>query len=229
MKLIAYYRVSTQQQGRSGLGLEGQQAAIKEFAKRSKAEIMAAFTEVESGRCRRRPHLAAALALAKVETATIVVAKLDRLAKDTAFLLSILDAGTSVEFLDFPQTRGVTGRLVITIMAAVAEFESRRIGERMAAAYQTLKTRGGRKWKAFVGRLRRIMTAARRKRRKEAMRFRASIRPVIRAYRGQGRTWAWIAGKLNEDRITTWDGSTWRMANVERVMRKYPWECCNST
>lgn len=101
MRLIAYYRVSTQQQGRSGLGLEGQQAAAEQFAKRSNATLLNAYTEVESGRSRRRPNLAAAIAQAKAEGATIVVAKLDRLARDTGFLLSILDAGTTVLRLSF--------------------------------------------------------------------------------------------------------------------------------
>ena len=95
MSIVAYYRVSTQQQGQSGLGLEAQQETVHQHAGRAGEQIIAEFTEVESGRNCRRPQLHAALARARLCGATLIVAKLDRLARDARFLLSLFDAGAA--------------------------------------------------------------------------------------------------------------------------------------
>src|SRR4051812_19928828 len=128
--LVAYYRVSTQKQGTSGLGLEAQQETVTKFAKQTNDIIVRDFTEIESGRLNERPQLEAALKFAKLMRAKLIVSKLDRLARDAAFILQLVDTGVPVIFVDLPELATgdpIVGRLTLTIMAAVAEFEGRRI------------------------------------------------------------------------------------------------------
>src|SRR5437763_1334162 len=135
-KYIAYFRVSTARQGRSGLGLEAQRQAV--FTHLGGEKPISEFTEVESGRRTDRPQLAAALAACRVHKATLVIAKLDRLARNVAFVSNLMDAGVEFEAVDFPQAN----RLTIHILAAVAEHEARMISERTRAALAAAKARG---------------------------------------------------------------------------------------
>jgi DNA invertase Pin-like site-specific DNA recombinase len=141
MTHIAYYRVSTDRQGQSGLGLEAQQAAVAQFLGHAPS---LEFVEVESGRNADRPQLALALAEAKRSGATLIVAKLDRLARDVKMILAIVDSGVVVRFIDLPDidTGTATGRLILTVMASLAEFEARRISERTKDALAAKKARG---------------------------------------------------------------------------------------
>ena len=141
--MISYYRVSTDRQGASGLGLEAQQAAVEAFLG---CKPVAEYVEVESGRNADRPQLALALAQAKREKVTLIVAKLDRLARDVKMILAIVDSGVSVRFIDLPDvdTTTATGRLILTVMASLAEFEARRISERTRDALAAKKARGER-------------------------------------------------------------------------------------
>lgn len=141
--MIAYYRVSTDKQGNSGLGLEAQQAAVEAFLGCKPASE---YVEIESGRNADRPQLALALAQAKREKTTLIVAKLDRLARDVKMILAIVDSGVSVRFIDLPDvdTTTATGRLILTVMASLAEFEARRISERTRDALAAKKARGER-------------------------------------------------------------------------------------
>src|SRR5437016_13166879 len=135
-KYIAYYRVSTARQGRSGLGLEAQRQAVQTHLRGEKP--IREFTEVESGRRSDRPKLAEALAACRVHKAALVIAKLDRLARNVAFVSNLMDAGVEFEAVDFPQAN----RLTIHILAAVAEHEARMISERTRAALAAAKERG---------------------------------------------------------------------------------------
>lgn len=135
--LVAYYRVSTRKQERSGLGLEGQQAAVQAFA--ASRKILASYTEVETGKRADRPELPKALAHAKRARATLVVAKLDRLARNVAFTSALMDSGVEFVCCDNPHAN----RLTVHILAAVAEDEARRISERTKAALSAYKARGG--------------------------------------------------------------------------------------
>lgn len=137
----AYYRVSTDRQGQSGLGLEAQQAAVHAFLNGSPS---AEFVEVESGKVADRPELAKALAYARANQCELIVAKLDRLARDVQMILSIVDSGVSVRFLDLPEINPnePTGRLMLTMMASFAEFERRLISKRTKDALQAKKARG---------------------------------------------------------------------------------------
>jgi DNA invertase Pin-like site-specific DNA recombinase len=143
MSHIAYYRVSTQRQGESGLGLEAQREAVHRMIGRPPC---AEFTEIESGKRADRPQLAAAIAQAKQAGAVLIVAKLDRLARDVRMILSIVDSGVKVRFVDLPDidTTTATGRLILTVMGSLAEFEARRISERTRDALAAKKARGDR-------------------------------------------------------------------------------------
>src|ERR1700683_5698599 len=135
-RYIAYYRVSTARQGKSGLGLEAQKQAVQAHLNGEKP--LSEFTEVESGRRSDRPQLAAALAACRVHRAVLVIAKLDRLARNVAFVSSLMEAGVEFEACDFPQAN----RLTIHILAAVAEHETRMISDRTRAALSAAKSRG---------------------------------------------------------------------------------------
>ena len=135
--MVAYYRVSTDRQGQSGLGLEAQREKVSQLAAERGAVVVAEFVEVESGRKTDRPELAKALVEARKRKAAITVAKLDRLARDAEFVLRLSrEAETNglggFIFCDLPDVDATTsaGRLILSVMASVAEFESRRISER---------------------------------------------------------------------------------------------------
>jgi DNA invertase Pin-like site-specific DNA recombinase len=143
-KFIAYYRVSTQGQGRSGLGLEAQQAAVANYLNGGDWRIVADFTEVESGRRSDRPELDKALAAARLHRCPLVVSKVDRLTRSVAFLSRLLEAGVDVRFADLPQIEGATGRFLLQQMVAVAELEAGMISTRTKAALAAAKARGKR-------------------------------------------------------------------------------------
>jgi DNA invertase Pin-like site-specific DNA recombinase len=143
-KFIAYYRVSTQGQGRSGLGLEAQQAAVANYLNGGDWRIVADFTEVESGRRSDRPELDKALAAARLHRCPLVVSKVDRLTRSVAFLSRLLEAGVDVRFADLPRIEGATGRFLLQQMVAVAELEAGMISTRTKAALAAAKARGKR-------------------------------------------------------------------------------------
>jgi len=138
-RYVAYYRVSTAKQGRSGLGLAAQRETVLSHVG-GVDNLTAEFTEVESGRKSDRPQLAAALRHCRATGAVLVVAKLDRLARDVAFLSALMNSGTDFVACDFPEAN----RLMLHVLAAVAEYESRCASERTAAALQAAKARGQR-------------------------------------------------------------------------------------
>lgn len=135
-KFVAYYRVSTQKQGRSGLGLDAQQAAVLAFVQCE--EIVGSYTDIESGKRDDRPELTKALAVCKRSGATLVIAKLDRLSRDVAFIAALMKAGVEFIACDMP----TANKLTIHILAAVAEAEREMISQRTKAALQAAKARG---------------------------------------------------------------------------------------
>jgi DNA invertase Pin-like site-specific DNA recombinase len=137
-RFIAYYRVSTARQGASGLGLEAQKNAVKDFLAGGPGELSGEFLEIESGRRNDRPQLAAALQACRQHRATLVIAKLDRLARDAHFLLGLEKAGVEFVACDMPSAN----RLTIGILALVAEDEARAISARTKAALAAAKARG---------------------------------------------------------------------------------------
>jgi len=137
-RFVAYHRVSTAQQGRSGLGLEAQRQAVRDFLNGGEWTLVAEFTEVESGRRADRPELAKALAACRLHRAVLVIAKLDRLSRNAAFLLNLRDAGVEFVCADMPGAN----RLTVGIMALVAEEEARMVSARTKAALAAAKARG---------------------------------------------------------------------------------------
>jgi len=135
---VAYFRVSTQKQGQSGLGLEAQKEVVRSHVNRRGETITAEFIEVESGKKADRPQLAAALALCKASGATLIIAKLDRLARNVAFVSNLMEAGVEFYACDLPQA----SRLTIHILAAVAENEAKAISDRTRAALAAKKAQG---------------------------------------------------------------------------------------
>jgi DNA invertase Pin-like site-specific DNA recombinase len=136
--LVAYYRVSTKQQGFSGLGLDAQRAAVTAHVRATGATIVATFTEVESGTHNRRPQLQAALLACRTTPAVLVIAKLDRLARSVAFLAALMDGDVEFRALDLPGA----SRFHLHIMAAVAEQEAQAISDRTTVALRAAKARG---------------------------------------------------------------------------------------
>ena len=142
---IAYFRVSTDKQGRSGLGLEAQRSVVGAHIASIGGKLLSEFEEVETGTLRTRPQLQLALSACRARGATLIIAKLDRLARDTEFLLSIVrGAGEGgVVFCDLPQLPpGPAGTFILTMFAAVAELERGLISQRTKAALQAAKARG---------------------------------------------------------------------------------------
>jgi DNA invertase Pin-like site-specific DNA recombinase len=135
---VAYYRVSTERQGRSGLGLEAQQKAVRDHLNGGDWNLVREFTEVESGKRSDRPKLAEALKTCRVRGATLIIAKLDRLARNVHFVSGLMESGVEFTAVDFPQAN----RLTVHILAAVAEHEAKMISERTKAALAAAKDRG---------------------------------------------------------------------------------------
>lgn len=138
MKVVAYYRVSTARQGRSGLGLEAQRAAVSSFCATKDGRIVAELTEIESGKRNDRPQLAEALQLARLTGSTLVVAKLDRLSRNVAFLATLIDSRVAFVAADMPEANEIT----LHIMAVVAQAEVKAISRRVKDALAAAKARG---------------------------------------------------------------------------------------
>ena len=144
-RFVSYLRVSTDGQGRSGLGLEAQRQAVAAHVAQAGGEPVAEFQEVESGKRADRPQLAAALAACCTRRAVLVIAKLDRLARNARFLLSVVEGSgeAGVVFCDLPTVpAGPVGKFLVTQMAAVAELEAGLISQRTRAALAVAKARG---------------------------------------------------------------------------------------
>ena len=218
-KLISYVRVSTQRQGASGLGLEAQRAAVVGYAKFAGHEIICEVREIESGRECDRPQLAHALALCKLHKATLVVAKLDRLARDVQFLATLMNTGVEFVACDNPHAN----RLTLHILAAVAEDEANRISQRTKAALAAAKARGvqlgGSRSHAFTNEERaRGAKSGGATRAVQAKERALALAPVLDELRGAGiTTLQAMADALNERAIPTACGGRWHAMTVRNV------------
>jgi DNA invertase Pin-like site-specific DNA recombinase len=215
-KYVAYYRVSTQRQGRSGLGLQAQQATVATYLRDSKP--VAEFCEVESGRDDHRPELAKALASCRVHKATLVIAKLDRLSRNLSFLGQMMESKQPFVCCDMPDANHMT----IGIMASVAAGEAKMISERtklaLAAAKRKGTTLGGDRGKQTRSQLLAANRASAAVRSEAARQRAADLQPIIAELRSAGaRSLAAIAARLNERGITTARGGAWSAAQVYRI------------
>jgi len=218
MNFVSYIRVSTDRQGQSGLGLDGQRAAVSAFVQ-GRGEIVAEFVEVESGKRSDRPELARALAEAKRLGATLLIAKLDRLARNVAFIANLLEAGVEVTAADMPEAN----RFVLHVMAAVAEQEGRAISERTTAALAVAKARGVKLGMANPKIALSLKTAVRHSvetRKAKADRFAANVRPVIERIAAGGASLHQIAAELNERGIKTARGRQWYAGTVRNMLAR---------
>lgn len=226
---VAYYRVSTDQQGRSGLGIEAQKAAVASVVASRRGRVVLEFEEVESGKKNDRPELAKALAAARTRRACLVIAKIDRLARNARFLLAVVegcgDAG--VLFADLPQIpEGPTGKFLLTLLAAVAELEAGMISARTKAALQAAKARGVKLGSRRL--VRGFDTAVSRQGREtqtaRSLAYFAEVAPYVAAARAAGcTTQRQIADALTARGIRTpMGGEVWHVSQVQRVLAACP-------
>ncbi len=220
-KLIAYERVSTARQGRSGLGLTAQRHAIDAYAAATGGQVLGHFTEVESGRRNDRPELAAALKLAKLTGATLVIAKLDRLSRNAAFLLTLRDSGVRFVACDMPEANDLT----VGIMALVAEAErdliSKRTKEALAAARARGVKLGNPNGADALRRAGKGAVALRRAVTQNADDHATDLAPVVAEIRTQGHTsLRAIAAELNARGVLTRRGGQWHVSNVRNLLRR---------
>ena len=219
-RYIAYYRVSTARQGRSGLGLEAQRQAVSEHLNGGNWKLVGEYTEVESGKRCDRPKLAEALKACRLQGAKLIIAKLDRLARNVAFISNLMEAKVEFEAVDFPQAN----RLTIHIMAAIAEHEAKMISDRTRAALAAAKARGKRLG-GFRGRAGTAADCAKARRAKSlAAKSRAAdLAPVIEDIRTAGaNSLRSVAKELNERGISAPRGGVWSAAQVRAAIARIP-------
>jgi DNA invertase Pin-like site-specific DNA recombinase len=228
---VAYLRVSTDKQGVHGLGIEAQREAHQKWGAARNATCAAEFVEAESGKKPDRPELAKARALARARKCTLVVAKLDRLARDVDLIREVVNSKEDVAFCDFPQIpEGPVGKFMVTMLAAAAEFEGGMTGVRTKAAMAAAKARGQKF--GNIEALRRYH-AERTKPHDTTKALDAcsdlaiqrvqDVAPQIRLLQQEGHTTLGaLADALNDMGITAPRGGKWYKTTVQRVLRALP-------
>jgi len=219
-KFVAYYRVSTAKQGRSGLGLEAQQEAVRSYLNGGAWQLVDEVVEVESGKRNDRPKLAEALRLCRLHGATLIIAKLDRLARNVAFISNLMESGVEFTAVDFPQAN----RLTVHILAAVAEHEAKAISTRTRDALAAAKARGKRlggdrgNLPAVAKDGARASVAARIA---KADNRASDLLPIIEELKAAGAvSLRQIAAGLNGKGIRTARGGEWSAVQVQRVLER---------
>jgi len=225
-KFVSYLRVSTDKQGRSGLGLEAQRVAVESYLNGGRWTLTAEYVEAESGKRSDRPKLAKALAHAKAIGATVVFAKLDRLTRNVDLLRSLVASDVDLVFCDLPHVPpGAMGRFLLTQMASVAELEAGLISERTKAALAAAKARGVKLGnpngaRALKGKQvgnRQAVAAVKA----NAERRAANLRAIVDDLRSQGFTSVRvIAAQLNERGILTARGGSWHPTSAARLVSR---------
>lgn len=207
---VAYYRVSTARQGQSGLGLDAQRSAVAGFLA-GRGDLLAEFTEVESGRKNDRPQLSAALNLCRRKRAVLVIAKLDRLARNVAFVARLMESGAEFVAVDNPHAN----KLMVHMLAAFAEHERDQISARTVAALAAAKARGVRlghpRGAEAAAHARAVQAAA-------AAPARAQALPRAKALRGQGATLRAIAMSLSAEGFAALRGGSWGPSSVRLLL-----------
>ncbi|MCA9122913.1 MAG: recombinase family protein [Planctomycetaceae bacterium] len=226
-RIIAYYRVSTKKQGKSGLGLEGQKAAVADYVRQQAGNLISEYLEVETGKSKDRPELLKAIAHAKRSKAKLVVAKLDRLARNVAFTSALMESNVDFVACDNPHANKFT----IHILAAVAEHEAEQISQRTKVALAAAKARGVKlgsarpgHWEGKEG----TRQAGLKKARKAAAQAHseafnegyADLFPIVKALHEAGSSLQAIADELNEQGHTTRTGKPWNRMQVSRVLQR---------
>jgi DNA invertase Pin-like site-specific DNA recombinase len=215
---IAYYRVSTERQGRSGLGLDAQRQAVDGFLNGGKWKLVGEYTEVESGKRSNRPELARALDACRRQKATLVIAKLDRLARNVYFVSGLMESGVDFVAADMPEAN----KLTVHILAAVAEHEREAISARTKAALEAAKARGRKLGWAIPARVAEQRAACLKG--ANTLRLKADSRarnvlPIVREIQTAGvKSLSGIARALNARGVKTARGRQWAPATVRNVL-----------
>lgn len=208
---IAYYRVSTDKQGRSGLGLDAQKQAVAEFVQ-GRGNILYEFTEIESGKKSDRPQLAEALAMCRRHKAKLIIAKLDRLARNVHFISGLMESNVDFIAVDMPEAN----RLTIHILAAVAEHEREMISQRTKAALAAAKVKGVRLGNPTP------LPASRKARTvwsTNTAKFRETVKPLILELQAKGYSYNAIAKELNRRHIPTANRRQWYHKTVSNLLK----------
>ena len=226
-QFVSYYRVSTQKQGRSGLGLAAQQEDIRRYVEAVGGEIIADFEEIESGKKADRPRLADALAVCRLSGATLIIAKLDRLARNVAFVSTLMESEVEFVAVDFPQAN----KLTIHILAAIAEYERELISKRTKAALSAAKQKGTKlgfqnpkkaehaKAASEKGKLKRIRLSAESRRANSVKRATDCAAVIIEIIDNGQTSLRAIAAELTaRPTIKAPRGGVWHVESVRRVL-----------
>ena len=213
-RFVAYFRVSTDRQGKSGLGLEAQREAVLTYLDGGNWQLVGEFTEVESGKRSDRPQLAAALAACKRHKAKLVIAKLDRLSRNLAFIAALMDSGVEFVAVDNPHAN----KLTVHILAAVAQHEREMIAQRTKDALAAAKARGTVLGNPHLAAARAVAHTAQRE---AADAFAANVRPIIEQIRASGvQSLRGVARALTARGIKTARGGTWTPVQVSDILRR---------
>ena len=207
---IAYYRVSTDRQGKSGLGLEAQQQAVTDYLHSTGGALLEAYTEIESGKRAQRPELAAALRACRKQKATLIIAKLDRLARNVHFISGLMESGVDFIATDNPHAN----RLMLHMLAAFAEHEREQISQRTEDALAAAKRRG-----VILGRNGAEVLS--RQNHDQAQQFAIELSPVIASIREEGHaTIRAITAELNRRTIRTWRNARWHRSSTHALLKR---------
>ena len=220
-KAVSYYRVSTARQGASGLGLEAQRASVTDYAKANGLAIVAEFTEIETGtRKKKRKEIYKALAAAKACGGVLLIAKLDRLARNVGFISTLMESGAPFVCVDFPQVTNLT----LHILAAVAEEEARMISARTKAALKRAKARGTKlgapQSDASRAQLAEAATISAATKHEDAKDAYALVVGYAKMMRESGLAYAAIAAKLNQEGHRTREGKDFTAMTVWRMLQR---------
>ncbi|MCR4346507.1 MAG: recombinase family protein [Sulfuricaulis sp.] len=212
-KFVAYYRVSTAKQGQSGLGLDAQREAVMQYLNGGRWELLKEFVEIETGQganaLDRRPVLREAINYAKRHKATLVIAKLDRLARNVRFLAGLMEQKVDFVAADLP----FADKFMLHIHAVFAEHERDRISERTKAALAAAKARGKKLGNPNL----RIDN---KKRRQQAVQFAKTLRPTLRAFLAQGMSQRRVVDELNALKVQAPRGGSWKLVQLQRVLKR---------
>jgi len=218
-KYVTYYRVSTQRQGHSGLGLEAQRECIAAHLAQCGGRELASFTEIESGKVNTRPQLEAALARCQQTRATLLVAKLDRLSRNAAFLLNLRDAGVKFQALDIPDANTLT----IGILASLAQHERELISARTKAALAARRARGlplGQRRDMSAYQARGSALGVAQLKAQALARAKIAAQPIADAKAAGCTSLRQIAAWLNNAEVLTPRGGKWTANAVMNVTRR---------
>lgn len=215
-KFIAYYRVSTEKQGRSGLGLDAQKSAVMQFLNGGSWQLVGSYIEIESGKKADRPELTKALMACRLQGATLIVAKLDRLSRSVSFISALMDSNVEFRACDMPEAN----KLVLHIMASMAQHEREMISARTKVALQAAKARGQRLGNPNLEAPEGVHVLGTQAIKEKANKDADDRLPVIRAIQAEGITSArGIAAELTRRGIQTSRGSTtWQAVQVQRIL-----------